>query len=107
MRKEVEDFYASHGIPIDRVVIVGRMKGLDVDSIKSSAEALYDDIQSGKIVKTRMLAWHIFAKSSPAKIVKENKETIILQELESLKAMLKEHMVPWYKKLWRWLNGRG
>ena len=105
MRSEVEEYFAAHNIPIDKLVQVGARQGLSPKSVKAAAGLVYDDVQCGKRIKPLRLAWTVFARSSRKPTSQENLDAI-QTSLNGLQAKLDEHMMPWYKKLWRWINAQ-
>lgn len=70
MKQEVIDFYAANRIPVSKMVQVGvRRRGLSAESIKSSAEAVYEDIVEGRIkIKPIQIAWEVYGRSSPTRM---------------------------------------
>lgn len=161
MRQEVVQFYEANRLSVDRLISVGRRKGLDENSIVLAAERLYDEIQEGREVKPIRMAWHIFSLSKRAKDTKADQEKKILEELATVKTLLLNNLpdreraivvvedsirslnrsmnsrldglknyanqddfkelkveiaelnkalvnatMPWYKRAWRWFNGR-
>lgn len=88
MRQEVVDFYSSHGVPVDRIVSVGRRRGFEEKSVLKAADSLYDEIQGGKRVEPIRLAWEIFKKSGPAKDRTWPAEKSIISEIRELKELI-------------------
>lgn len=70
MRQEVIDFYREHKVPIGKMVQVGvRRKGLAAESIKESAESVYDDIAEGRLnIKPIQIAWEVYGRSSSTRL---------------------------------------
>lgn len=104
MRQEVIDFYDAMKIPVERMVQVGvRRKGLDADSVRESAEKVYEDIKNGMEIRQIRIAWEVYGRSKPERI-RSNRLADVYVKVESIEKKLDEHMMPWYKKLWRWLT---
>lgn len=119
MRREVNDFFLIHKIPINRMVRVGINKGLEKQSIIDAAEKLYDEVKNGLEIDPIRIAWEVYARASSTRLdvnpaslsavmnAVEKSEEKMITELREIRAAMKEYETPWYKRLWRKINERG
>jgi len=109
MKQEILDFYAERNIPVHKMIIVGAKQSLTPESIAEAAKIVYDEIQNGLEIKQIRIAWRVYATAKQLVIKQEVKKEDTISEtyqiVKELKAMLEWHMMPWYKKMWRWING--
>ena len=109
MKQEILDFYAERNIPVQKMITVGSTKSLTPESVATAAEIVYDEIQNGLEIKPIRIAWRVYEKAKHLVIEQEIKKDVTIAEtnqlVKELKVMLRWHMMPWYKKLWRWING--
>lgn len=101
MKQEVLDFYKANKIPVERMVHIGvRRRGLTADSIRASAESVYEDIRDGKLnIKPIQIAWEVYGRSNHG--AAPANATAVYDALLRVEKKLDEHMTPWYKKIWR------
>jgi hypothetical protein len=109
MKQEILDFYAERNIPVRKMISVGAKQSLTPESIAEAAEIVYDEIQNGLEIKPIRIAWRVYATAKHLvmthEVKKDNTISETYQIVKELKSMLEWHMMPWYKKLWRWING--
>lgn len=99
MNQEIEDFYAGNKIPIAKMVMVGvSRRGLSESAIIHAAEAVYSDVQAGKIITPIRLAWEVYSR---AKTMRGYEMQEIKQLTEKVAALEAELKMPWYKRLFR------
>ena len=109
MKQEILNFYAERNIPVQKMISVGAKQSLTPESIAQAAEIVYDEIQNGLEIKQIRIAWRVYAMAKHLvvthNIKKEDTISETYQIVKELKTMLEWHMMPWYKKIWRRING--
>lgn len=68
MRREANDFFLIHKVPINRMVRVGINKGLEKQSIVDAAEKLYDEVKNGLEIDPIRIAWEVYARASSTRL---------------------------------------
>jgi hypothetical protein len=71
---------------------------LTAASINAAAEALYDEIQGGLVIKPIRLAWEVFSRAKTLKGTVEAKER---DEIAALKTELEFYKLPWWRRIGR------
>ena len=108
MKQEIEDFYNGYKLPVRSMIRAGGKRGLTPEAVMEAAEVVYNEIQGGLQIKPIRIAWRVYEKAGPliAKKKQEKADAIdeIRKTVQELKAQIDWHTLPWYIKLWRWLN---
>lgn len=102
MRQEVHDFFAEHGLHVDRMIDVGHRKGLSSETIEAAAEMIYDKIHDGEDIPPIRMAWMVYERARHLAPVQKTETFNATGEILRLVRDIHYHLTtPWYTKLWR------